>query len=212
MDTRTRSGRAPMLISTTALVVAIGGVGGPAVAAAINADTVDRKHAVGAAATPAQRAGKLVATNTAGNLPANLIPKALNADKLDGIDSGAFSAKSSLSSPGTVNAGQNPVDWTKLKGVPAGLADGQDGGDGIFGSTQLIDSVTAGGSDLWTTHSWPTTWNVHWMAYPTEANGARLATDVVIQNENGLLTYVITVSNTNGIATPYQLVYVAVPR
>ena len=31
-----------------------------------------------------------------------------------------------LSSPGTINADSNPVHWTKLKGVPAGFADGTD--------------------------------------------------------------------------------------
>ena len=33
-----------------------------------------------------------------------------------------------LSDPGTVNNADNPVHWTKLKGVPAGFADGLDNG------------------------------------------------------------------------------------
>jgi hypothetical protein len=33
-----------------------------------------------------------------------------------------------LATPGTINAAENPVHWTKLKGVPAGLADGLDNG------------------------------------------------------------------------------------
>jgi opacity protein-like surface antigen len=33
-----------------------------------------------------------------------------------------------LAQPGTLNAAGNPVDWTKLKGVPAGFADGLDNG------------------------------------------------------------------------------------
>jgi hypothetical protein len=33
-----------------------------------------------------------------------------------------------LSDPGTINSSDNPVHWTKLKGVPAGLADGLDNG------------------------------------------------------------------------------------
>jgi hypothetical protein len=33
-----------------------------------------------------------------------------------------------LSDPGTINNAENPVHWTKLKGVPAGLADGSDNG------------------------------------------------------------------------------------
>ena len=31
-----------------------------------------------------------------------------------------------LGTPGTINQGSNPVHWTKLKGVPAGFADGAD--------------------------------------------------------------------------------------
>jgi hypothetical protein len=42
-------------------------------AAGINADKVDGKHAVGARATRAQRAGKLVATNSLGLLPGNIV-------------------------------------------------------------------------------------------------------------------------------------------
>jgi hypothetical protein len=33
-----------------------------------------------------------------------------------------------LSNPGTINSPDNPVHWTKLKGVPTGLADGLDNG------------------------------------------------------------------------------------
>lgn len=47
--------------------------------------------------------------------------------------------KAELQSAGTINATSNPVDWTKLKNVPVGLADGTDddsGGD--------ITGVTAG--------------------------------------------------------------------
>jgi hypothetical protein len=33
-----------------------------------------------------------------------------------------------LATPGTLNSSSNPVDWTKLKGVPSGFADGTDNG------------------------------------------------------------------------------------
>lgn len=33
-----------------------------------------------------------------------------------------------MKDPGTINTSTNPVDWTKLKGVPAGFADGTDDG------------------------------------------------------------------------------------
>jgi hypothetical protein len=76
----------------------------------------------------------------------------LDADKLDGFDAEAFSDTShnhddryvhrdSLGTVGTVNAGDNPVDWTRLKGVPAGLADGVDdvGGAGDGYSLDAAD-------------------------------------------------------------------------
>jgi hypothetical protein len=37
-----------------------------------------------------------------------------------------FTSVTGLSSAGTINTAGNPVDWTKLKGVPAGIADGTD--------------------------------------------------------------------------------------
>ena len=45
----------------------------PAAVSNINADRVDGKHAVGAYASKAARAGKLVAMNGAGYLPKNII-------------------------------------------------------------------------------------------------------------------------------------------
>jgi hypothetical protein len=57
-----------------------------------------------------------------------------------------------LSTPGTINDSGNPMHWTKLKGVPAGLADGNDDGvttgtDGVAvsGTTaQLADCTSTG--------------------------------------------------------------------
>lgn len=73
------------LISGTAVAV------GPAIAQAaydaVNADKVDGRHAVGAGASVQQRKNKLVATSKRGRLPNNIIAKAPNADKVDGIDS-----------------------------------------------------------------------------------------------------------------------------
>jgi len=61
---------------------------GPPVAAAVydavNADKVDGRHAVAASTTPAGRAGKLVATNSSGRLPNDIIATAPNAGKLGG--------------------------------------------------------------------------------------------------------------------------------
>jgi len=52
---------------------------------------------------------------------------------------GADSLATFLQSTGTVNAMSNPVDWTKLKGVPAGFADGvDDGGTSYTASGPII--------------------------------------------------------------------------
>lgn len=48
----------------------------------------------------------------------------LDADLLDGIDSTALVQQTELSTPGTLNDIDNPVDWTKLKNVPAAFAGG----------------------------------------------------------------------------------------
>jgi hypothetical protein len=61
----------------------------------------------------------------------------LDADMVDGLNADAFAdsghvhddryyTQDSLSTPGTVNDASNPVDWTKLKGVPGDFADGKD--------------------------------------------------------------------------------------
>jgi hypothetical protein len=103
--------------------------------AGIDADTVDGRDAVGAGAGPGLRAGKLVATNAAGYLPADIIRIAADADRLDGLDSRAFARRAALrSDAGAVNQADNPVHWKQLKGVPAGLADGRDAA-GIRGIT-----------------------------------------------------------------------------
>jgi len=42
-----------------------------------------------------------------------------------------YCSRDELAAPGTVNASGNPVDWTRLKNVPAGLADGIDDTAGV---------------------------------------------------------------------------------
>lgn len=72
-----------------AFVTALVTAGGPAIAATVadyakNADKVDGKHAVSASATRADRAGRLVATNSVGLLPNDILAKAPDADRVDG--------------------------------------------------------------------------------------------------------------------------------
>ena len=88
-----------------AMVTAAITAGGPALAAAVaeavNADTVDHKHAVGSGATVEGRAGKLVATNSAGRLPNNIIERAPDAAKLDGMSANGLTRVASVSSGAT---------------------------------------------------------------------------------------------------------------
>lgn len=81
-------------VIATAVVVSALTVSAPAMARsaydAFNAHKVDGKHAVSASATVTNRAGKLVATSVQGKLPNNIITKAPDADKLDGLDGTAY--------------------------------------------------------------------------------------------------------------------------
>lgn len=66
----------------------------PAAVSNINAHRVDGKHAVSAGTSPANRAGKLVATDKAGKLPSNIVDpfwggiKNIPAGFADGVDDG----------------------------------------------------------------------------------------------------------------------------
>jgi len=48
------------------------------------------------------------------------------AHQLAGLPGDDYTTDAELSTPGTINQPSNPVDWTKLKNVPAGFADGED--------------------------------------------------------------------------------------
>lgn len=75
-----------------------------------------------------------------------------NADSLGGTAAGSYSVEghdhdgryyteSELSDAGTINDPGNPVDWTKIKGVPSGFSDGTDdvGGSGDGHSLDAMD-------------------------------------------------------------------------
>ena len=75
----------------------------------------------------------------------------LDADMVDGLNADAFAdtghahddryyTQHFLSTPGTLNDSSNPVDWTKLRGVPAGFADGVDDAGGA-GDGHSLDAA-----------------------------------------------------------------------
>jgi hypothetical protein len=96
------------ILSTALVALIVGGIAGatvgavaqtpaePAAVSAINADRVDGRHAVGAGASKAARAGKLVATDQHGYLPSNIV-------KPSGVT--AISVTNVLGSPVSIPAG-----------------------------------------------------------------------------------------------------------
>ena len=122
-----RRHRATMMV---ALVAATVTAAAPAVGHGVehalfahDADRVDGKHAVGWGATVDDRKGKLVATNaTTGQLPNNIIAKAPDAGKLDGIDSTGFTRGNNLILHGLRDLPPNPTyqGWEFVFGYDAG--------------------------------------------------------------------------------------------
>ncbi|MEP9363300.1 hypothetical protein ABLE68_10070 [Nocardioides sp. CN2-186] len=94
-NTAPRTGnRVTVVLSVAALAMSVGFAGGPALAKALNADTVDHLHAVGAGASKHSRAGKLVATSKrTGQLPTNIIARAPDSKKLHGRPAAAYLTK-----------------------------------------------------------------------------------------------------------------------
>jgi hypothetical protein len=235
MTPQNRSQRISLTLSASALVIAIGGTGGPALAAAVfanNSDKVDGKHAVGAGASVDKRKGKLIATNKrTGRLPNNIIAKAPNSktldgkeateflgatdtaadsELLDGLDSTSFATLALLGAAGTFNSASNPVDWTQLKNVPNGLNDG-DAGQGTTSAIQVPTQTLAGnGSVTWTTHGWPKDWWVQWQAFPKTQDG-RVQATVVVEDAGPTYTYWITVKNLTASPVVYDVRYLRQP-
>jgi len=98
-------------------------------------------HASDADSLEGHTAVDFVVRGEAGSVTAEMVAggagSGLDADLLDGLNSDAFAdtshnhderyyTETELKTAGTINQTSNPVDWTKLKGVPAGFADGTD--------------------------------------------------------------------------------------
>lgn len=114
----------------TAIVTAAGPALAAAVAEAINADTVDGKHAVGAGASVSSRAGKLVATNGNGTLPNNIIVKAPDSSRLGGLAPTAFLRRTAKA-----------ADSDKL--------DGKDSTSFVQADTVVTRSFSCSGTNFW---------------------------------------------------------------
>lgn len=79
-------------------------------------------------------------------------------------DLSPYAKSSELSQAGAINTATNPMDWTRLKGVPAGFADGVDDGGttyaagpglGLSGSTfSLLGTCTANQILKWSGTTW----------------------------------------------------------
>ena len=154
-----KHGTTIVVAMVTAMLVA----SGPAIAATVvdyarNAGKVDGKSAVGAAATPTQRAGKLVATNKQGYLPGTII-KTLDWSQLanapagfaDGTDDVGDDWNSLTNVPagfadGTDDAGP-AADWNSLPNIPAGFADGTDDKGDDWNSLTNVPGGFADGTD-----------------------------------------------------------------
>lgn len=61
------------------------------------------------------------------------------AHQLAGLPASDYATDDELSTPGTINLPGNPVDWTNLKNVPAGFADGDDA-EGGAGDGYSLDA------------------------------------------------------------------------
>jgi hypothetical protein len=66
--------------------------------------------------------------------------QAHDSETVGGVPAAAFALSDTLSVPGTLNAAGNPVDWSRLKNVPVGFADGTDDLGGGVGDGHSLDA------------------------------------------------------------------------
>lgn len=142
------------VVAVTCIVVSTMGPSFAAGVLAANSDKVDGFHAVKSATKIKKRKGKLVATSPrTGRLPNNIIKKAKNADKLDGLDSTAFLTtaasadfwKKTDAIDAATLEGKHAVDfWQKTDPLDADTLDGKHAAD-FLSTTDTIDADTIGG-------------------------------------------------------------------
>jgi hypothetical protein len=140
----------------------------PAAIQNINVQKVDGKSAIGSTGDKSKRAGKLMAFSSQGYLPDNIIKKAMDADKLDGLDGTAYATLAALmSSTGAVNEADNPVHWNQIMGVPPNVLAGDTTRSFIAETTPPI--ATNGFGALSIIH--PVSLDVEWLLIPARDTG-----------------------------------------
>lgn len=140
-----RHGTTVLVAALTAMVVAAGPtVAATAVSLARNAMAVDGQSATKYTTSKTTRKNKLVATNKFGFLPNNIISKADNANKLDGLDSTAFLRSTAKASDADTLDG---LDSTAFLGASAKAADANTV-DGLDSTAFLGASATATDSGM----------------------------------------------------------------
>ncbi|MFH1313698.1 MAG: tail fiber domain-containing protein [Candidatus Eisenbacteria bacterium] len=123
-----------------------------------SADEADSADYATSADTALSAAHALSADTATSAAHAETSDHATSSDSLAGYAAGDFAAamhlhderyytQDSLSVAGTLNDTANPVDWSKLKGVPAGFADGTDDGGGGIGDGHSLDAVDGNPTD-----------------------------------------------------------------
>jgi hypothetical protein len=158
-----------------------------------NAATVDGRSAVGANASVAGRAGKLVATNRSGRLPSTIIRPLWSLLK---------------EIPAVFADGQ--ITWAEIAGKPAGFADDVDQGSFVSVVTGDI-AIGAAGPDGTT---FPSLFNVNrnievefFLIPSTVAVQLTIDHVVMTRNADGTLNHIVQVRNLTALPATFRLRY-----
>ncbi len=147
---------------------------GPAAVKNINVHRVDGKHAVGAGAGKAKRAGKLVATNSKGYLPANIVkPKW-----------GLISGKPAGFADGVDNQGVTKITITSMVSLFTSIAAGS---SGTATASCPVGSKAVGGGfnsnrfGLNVVDSFASSRSTKWTAAADNPTGASISLQAIVQ-------------------------------
>ena len=173
-------------------------------AAGLNADTVDGRHAVGSGASKAKRARKLVATNSSGFLPSNIVkPKwGFIKNKPGILADGKIGWGEVFNKPGIL--ADNKIGWGEVVNKPAGFADGVDNGGYITDTNSCGGDIPAAPNGRYVIYEYMPRHMVHeFQVVPTGSASSWLYIDRVETRTNPdgtlrLWVYVKQISNIPG--------------